>query len=208
MRMTRALVAAVLLAAGCGSTPPAGDATPAPTFQQSASPEATTTAMPTERATDPPPTATPQPAALGTRDAPFPLGTEFTIDDWRVTVVSVELDAWDVIEAENQFNDPPAEGRQFVMFRVAATYEGDETGNPWLDLSWAIVGSAGNTFGTSMDDNCGVIPDPLRDQGETFPGGRVEGNECVSVESSQLIGATIRVQAGFLGDDRVFVALD
>lgn len=147
-------------------------------------------------------------AALGTRDNPLPLGTRIEMGEWTLAVTEVNPDAADEVLAENQFNDPPVEGRQFVLFTVDATYEGDDSGTAWLDLSWAIVGSAGNTFGTAMDDYCGVIPRPLNDTGETFPGGSVTGNVCVSVDSAQVDGATIRIEESFSFDDtRAFFAL-
>ncbi len=126
-------------------------------------------------------------------------------------MTDVTKDATDLIMAENEFNDPPADGRQFVMFAVEATYDGEESGDPWLDFSWAIVGSGGNTFGASgdMEDYCGVIPNSLGDQGETYPGGSVSGNVCYGVASDQVDGATIRIEKTFSFDDtRAFFALD
>lgn len=147
-------------------------------------------------------------SALGTRDNPLDIGTRIEMGDWTVAVTEVVLDAEDAVMGENQFNDPPADGRQFVMFTVDATYEGDESGQAWLDFDWAIVGSAGNTFGSSMDDYCGVIPNSLDDTGETFPGGNVTGNVCVSVDSAQIDGATIRLEELFSFEDtRAFYAV-
>ena len=124
-------------------------------------------------------------------------------------MTEVTLDATEQVMAKNEFNDPPVEGRQFVLFTVDATYEGEESGTAWLDFSWAIVGAAGNTFGTAMDDYCGVIPNSLDDTGETYPGGNVSGNVCVSAESSQVEGATIRIEEALSFDDtRAFYALD
>lgn len=147
--------------------------------------------------------------ALGTRDNPLEVGTRIEMGDWTLTVTEVTLDATEQVMSENEFNDPPVEGRQFVLFTVDATYEGEESGTAWLDFSWAIVGSAGNTFGTAMDDYCGVIPNPLDDTGETFPGGNVAGNVCVSVDSEQVDGATIRIEESLSFDDtRAFYALN
>jgi hypothetical protein len=145
---------------------------------------------------------------LGTRESPLPLGTVIELDDWSVSVTEVTADATDVVMAENEFNDPPADGRQFVLFRAEATYEGDDSGDPW-DLSWAIVGAGGNTFGgSSTDDYCGVIPDAFDEKGETFPGGSVEGNVCLSVPGDQVDGATILVEDTFSFEDtRVFFAV-
>lgn len=148
-------------------------------------------------------TATTAEEAVGTRSNPLAPGAAFRIGDWELAVTSVEPDAAAVVSAENQFNDPPADGFRYVMFSVTATYVGAESGQPASDLSWAIVGSAGNTF----DDRCGVIPDDFTDGNETFPGGVVSGNVCVAVEAGQLDGATILVEGGF-GDDRTFIALN
>jgi hypothetical protein len=148
-------------------------------------------------------------AALGTRDNPLAIGTRIEMGDWSLAVTDVELDATEAVMAENEFNGPPADGRQFVMFSVDATYEGDDSGTAWLDFSWAIAGAGGNTFGGGMDDYCGVIPDPLNDTGETFPGGEVSGNVCISVDADQIEGATIRVEEALSFDDtRAFYALD
>lgn len=148
-------------------------------------------------------------SALGTRDNPLPLGTRIQMGDWTLTVTEVTLDATEQVLAENQFNDPPVDGRQFVVFSVDATYEGDDSGTAWLDFDWAIVGSAGNTFATGRDDYCGVIPGSLNDTGETFPGGSVSGDVCFSVDSDQVDGATIRIEDWLSFDDtRAFFALD
>ena len=148
-------------------------------------------------------------AALGTRDNPLAVGTTIEMGDWTLSVTEVSLDATDAVMGENEFNDPPVDGRQFVMFNVDATYVGAESGTAWLDFGWGIVGSAGNTFGGgSMDDYCGVIPAPLDDTGETFPDGTVSGNVCISADTDQLDGATIRIEESFSFDDtRAFFAL-
>lgn len=145
---------------------------------------------------------------LGTRDNPLPIGTTITMGDWELSVTDVNLDAAEEIQAENEFNDPPADGRQFVMWEIEATYTGDDSGEPWLDFSWGVVGSAGNTFdGGGMEDYCGVIPNDIMEAGETFPGGTVTGNVCYSVPSDQVDGSTIRIEESFSFDDtRAFYA--
>jgi hypothetical protein len=53
-----------------------------------------------------------------------------------------------------------------------------------------------------------VPPEPLSDNGETFPGGTIAGNQCISVPTEQLEGATIRVEATFsIRGDRTFFGL-
>lgn len=143
---------------------------------------------------------------VGTRSNPAPLGATARIDDWEVTVTEVNKDAADLVAAENMFNEPPADGRSFVMWTVEAEYVGDESGTAWIDLSWKLVGSEGNSFSAGSGDGCGVLPDDLDDAGETFPGGTVSGNVCVSVEAAQIEGGTILVE-GFFGESRTFFAI-
>ena len=202
------LVASAALLAGCGgaNAPAAGsganvvendtteEATPeAP--EEDAAAETTDGPAVEETATE---DATEDATEMGTRENPLPLGTVITMGDWEVTVTDVMLNANDAVAAENEFNEPPVDGRQFVMFGVDATYKGTESGNPWLDFSWGIVGSGGNTFsGGGTDDYCGVIPDDLMEEGEAFPDASVTGNICYSVPSDQVEGSTIRVEDTF-----------
>lgn len=138
----------------------------------------------------------------GTRDNPYPAGTAVEIGDYTVTLAETTTDAWEQIEAENQFNDPPADGRQFVMVPVTAAFDGEDTGWATMDLSIAFVGSGGNTFNFGSDDYCGVVPDSLSDQGEMYAGGSAEGNVCVSVDADQIEGGVWRVEEtlSFNGD--------
>lgn len=153
--------------------------------------------------TEPPPTEAP--AEAGTRENPVPIGTSRIVGDWNVTVNSVDFDAAEVVAAENQFNDPPAEGHVFVMLGVSATYAGTESGTFWIDTSGKILGADGNTF----DDTCGVIPDSLTDAGETFNGATIAGNLCYSVEAAQVDDGLFILEESFsLGEDnRAFFAL-
>lgn len=129
--------------------------------------------------------------------------------DWTLAITDVDVDATDEVLDENEFNDPPVDGRQFVMFSVDATYVGEDSGTAWTDFDFGIVGGQGNTFSTGSDDRCGVIPDDLTDTGETFPDGSVSGNVCFSVESDQIEGGTIRVEEMLSFDDtRAFYALE
>ena len=68
----------------------------------------------------------------------------------------------------DQFNGPPAVGRQVVLFTVEATDEGEASGTAWSDVSWASVGSVVTTFSTGADDRCEVICDGLSNTAETF----------------------------------------
>ncbi|MEO8083374.1 MAG: hypothetical protein ABI780_06090 [Ardenticatenales bacterium] len=159
--------------------------------------------VPTNEPTKPP--ATEAPAEAGTRNNPVPIGTTHKVGDWEVNIVSVDLDAADTVAAENQFNDPPADGHTFVMVNLNAKYVGAESGTFWTEISGKVLGSGGNTF----SDSCGVIPASLTDEGETFGGATITGNLCYSAEAAQLDGALLIFEKSFsLSDDgRTFFAL-
>lgn len=194
--------ALTLLFAGCATPSPSGDGNTIVTAEPAPEPSPEPAPAPEP---EPTPEPEPEPAAeppLGTRENPAPIGAVALVSDWEVQIVDVVLDGTDVVLAENMFNDPPEDGFQYVLLEISATYVGDESGNPMFDLSWAIVGSRGNSF----DDSCGVIPDSFGDNGEAFPGAVVEGFECVAAQSDQLAGATVFVE-GFFSDSRTFFAL-
>ena len=143
-------------------------------------------------------------SGVGTRGNPAPLGSVARVGDWEISVVQVNQDAATVVADENAFNDPPADGLNFVLWNIEATYVGEESGNFWVDTTWKVVGSDGNSF----NESCGVIPDSISDAGETFSGASIAGNDCAAVEASQLEGATLLVEATFsIDDDRTFFAI-
>lgn len=147
----------------------------------------------------------PAAAAAGTRAQPIPVGTPATVGDWTIVFDPTVPDAGEVIAAENQFNDPAPAGKQFVMATVHATYNGAGSKSAWVDTSVQFVGVGGNTFGSSMEDYCGTIPDALNDAGDVFAGATASGNECAAVASDQVAGGSWMVSAGF-GSEPVFFA--
>jgi hypothetical protein len=149
-------------------------------------------------------------AASGeSRDEPIELGETGEIGDYEVAVVDVTPDADDIVAAENQFNEEPAEGTQFYLVRVAVTYTGSETGNPGFDLNFQAVG-AGNVGYTTFEDTCGVTPDDEYSAGELFPDGAAEYNVCWQIDSEDADSLQMYVEPLFsFGDDeRVWFSLD
>lgn len=206
-KLTIILIATGLALTGCQVEDPDGEGAQI-VDRTTAEPEASEPAVDESSPSDEP-SPTPEEAAPGTRTNPLPLNTTARIGDWEVTILSVTKDANEQVMAENQFNDPPAEGRQFVMAEVEATYVGEDSGTFWVDMSDKYYGASGNTFGSSMEDSCGVIPNGMSDQGETFPDGTVTGNLCWSVPTDQIDGGAIIVEASFSMDsDRVFFAIE
>ncbi|WP_149361562.1 hypothetical protein [Lolliginicoccus suaedae] len=194
-----ALVLAVLLT-GCATNPADGSGTRAIEEASSSDAGAADAAgAPTSEQDNSGP-------AFGTRGNPVPTGTTVELGpDWQVNVVSITADATPIVLAENQFNDEPVPGREFVMARISLTYIGEESGTPWLDLTTKYVGADGNAYATGSDDYCGVFPEPFNDINEQFPGATREANQCWSVPSGAVAGGVILVEESFsLDDTRVF----
>lgn len=144
-------------------------------------------------------------AADGTSpDSPLPAGTEVEVGDWTITVSDVELDATEAVLAENEFNEEPADGNQFAMYAVEGTYNGDETGTLWLDLTIGVF--AGGTY---YDDCPNVIPDDLIDSSEVANGADASGNECAEIPSADADGALIYIEDIWSIDDdnRVYLEI-
>lgn len=190
VRKVSAALLAVLLAAtlaGCGS---------------SADGSGTQVVEPAARTEQQKPEA--REAPLGTRQNPVPLGTMVQVGpNWQVAVLEINPDAWEILQQENMFNEPPEAGKQYVMARLRISYAGDESGTPWIELATKYLGSDGNTY----SESCGVTPDPIMDIGEQFPGAVAEGYECWVVPSHAVKGGAIIVEESFsFADTRVFFA--
>lgn len=144
----------------------------------------------------------------GSRESPAPAGSTATLTDWTVVVGATNRDALADVMAANQFNSPPVEGRAFVMAPVTATYTGTDSGTAWVSLGIHFVSGAGQTYGTGVDDYCGVIPSGLSDTGELYGGATATGNVCVSVPAAEVEGGAWVVENQLAFDDvKAFFAL-
>lgn len=118
-----------------------------------------------------------------TRESPLGIGRIGKVGDYDVSVVSVTPYANDVVAAENQFNEPAAEGNQFFMVRVAVTYTGASSGNPSFELNFQAVGASSSSYST-YNNPCGVIPNDQYSVNELFTGGSTEFNVCWEIKSA------------------------
>jgi hypothetical protein len=145
---------------------------------------------------------------VGTRENPMPFSETASIGEWEIQVIDTTPDATQIVMDENQFNDPPAEGNQFFIARVAATYHGDDSGTFWIDVRLRALDDGGVAY-EGMEARCGVIPDNISDAGEVFPGATIEGNTCWSVSSEHVGSLLMIVEPTFSWDrDRLFFALN
>jgi hypothetical protein len=161
--------------------------------------------IPAGQPVPPPPAAGPQaplPQSGASRNDPVPKGVEVPFaGGWNVKVISVTPNATAAVLAENQFNDPPATGKQFFIARLSATYVGE--GHARFDGTYRIraVGNSGVIL-TTFSNGCGVIPDKLPDP-DVFPSGTVTGNLCWEVSASDA-SSLVAVDRPFLMDPSPF----
>ena len=137
----------------------------------------------------------------GTRNNPLPIGETVSSDDWEITL-GTPYEAGAEIAAENPFNDPPEPGMEYWIVPVTATYTGDETGTPWVDIQVNFVGSENRTY--NGFDCAVVIPNSLNDVGALYRNGVAEGNKCVTVPAGA--DGLWSVTAGVMGDPVFFDA--
>jgi hypothetical protein len=208
-KMVVVVVAAVLLLPACNS---GSDDTTA------AVPESTvTTAAPTSTSEAPPPTATTtttagtttttMATAAGTMDDPVPAGTWASVGAVDVVVLANEVDATELVLAENEFNTAPEPGNRFVLWRVAVANGGEQATPLLAKVSFAVAGPSTVVYNTSA--NCGVIPDQLDEFRDVFPGGTVDGNLCWEVADEDAENLVLLVdEFAFSSDRMIFASAD
>lgn len=140
----------------------------------------------------------------GSRTNPIALGSTIRAGEWDVTVIGFERDATDEVLAANPFNDEPEEGHSYALVEAEATYTGDESGLPWLEISFAYVSESGNTSDTYDAEAVGPSPD-FDEIGELYEG--ASGSGYIVLEVPDDDAGLLRVSPGMFGDD-VFVATE
>ncbi len=153
--------------------------------------------------------ASAQRAGDSSREDPLPIGTTFVVDDYEITVLSINPDAEAEVLAENQFNEAAPAGDVMVMVRVGVTYTGNETGDPGWELMYKAVGSENRGYAMS-DKDCGSIPEGEFSVGELFTDGTAEYNLCWMVSEDE--APTLVMYVAPLGssddEDTVWISLD
>ncbi|MCU1633375.1 MAG: hypothetical protein JWM61_2027 [Micrococcaceae bacterium] len=141
----------------------------------------------------------------GTRENPYPIGSVIESDDWRIVVNSVTLAATDAVIAVNQFNEPPAEGSEYILVNYSATYLGDDpNGQMPAFVSLDYVTSDGTTV--NGFDSIAVAPEPIDTTSTLYTDGTATGNKTFAVPTATAGQGVLAVTPGMFGD-KVFVAV-
>ena len=143
-------------------------------------------------------TASPSASASGSSSATasaelLPLGTAAEVGEYSVSVSSVQLNATDAILGFNEFNEAP--DGQYVLITLDVVYNGNEEGDPWLDLTPAFVGSDSRQYDEST---CTATLDL---EGTSVPtlenGGAAQYEVCMDVPATALPGQRVLVEETF-----------
>ena len=121
------------------------------------------------------PTATPPPAGGeegATRANPVSLGAVGSAVQWDIQVLEVIRgdDAWDALLAASEWNDPPSDGFEYVLVKIATERTGDNEAKEIGSVDFDITGSEAVLYESPWLTN----PDPELDA-ELLPGGTTEG---------------------------------
>lgn len=150
---------------------------PASTVVQTIAPTATEAVVATntpEPTPTPEPEATLPPAGPGmSRANPLPFGELHATGDWDLQVIEVVRGqaALDMVMAENQFNEPPPEGYEYVLANLFARYTGTSSTPQAVDTFWLQSTGDANVLYQYV---ALVNPQPVF-QANLLPGGEVTG---------------------------------
>lgn len=128
------------------------------------------------------------------------LGDSAQIGDYRVSVVEVVLDANDIVEQTDEFNDAP--DGQFALALLSVIYTGEGEADPWLDLTIELAGSDARIYDAS--DCWAITPNSAMDVPTLTTGGRADSDVCFDAPPEALEDPRIRVEELFsFADTRV-----
>lgn len=137
---------------------------PVPTEEPTAAPEPTATAEPS-------PTSPPEPGMR--RSNPLAMADVVQAPNWDIEVLEVIRgdEAWSMIQAANQFNDPPPVGMQYILVRLKATSTHSDAESH--SIGQGDFGLTGERL-ILYDNASVVVPEPELNA-ELFAGGEAEG---------------------------------
>ncbi|WP_232488024.1 DUF4190 domain-containing protein [Brevibacterium antiquum] len=143
-------------------------------------------------------------AEEGTRENPYSIGTKISSDAWDMTITSVTLDATDEVLAENEFNEKPDSGNQYMMVDVEMTYTGDAPDGEMPMATFEYVSVGGNTF-DGLDDMV-VAPNALDDMENMYNGATTSGSIAIQIPSEDAEAGVLAVNPDMFAD-KVYVAV-
>jgi len=207
-----ALSVASLILAGCST----GDANGTGAKVVESPAEAATTQAPLPKTENETETEAPQQEPAGTRQNPLPVGTTFELGDYTLTLGATTASPEDTqalaqAEADALYGGDlewvtmPEEGNVIAWAPISGTYNGDQSGDPGMDLVWAYVGPSGK-----VHEVISIAVEPVNDiysVGEMYGGTPFEAAISQEVPLSDADGGVWRIGLSFsIDSEYVFVS--
>jgi len=143
---------------------------------------------------------------VGTSRAnPIPLGSVGSAAQWDIQVLEVLRgdDAWDELLAASTWNEPPAEGFEYVVAKIAAERTGNDEAKAISSVDFEVTGSGAVLYQVPWLTN----PEPELDA-ELLPGGSTEGWLSFSVWEGEKDLILVYDEAWEWDDEPVYFALE
>ncbi|MBF4617831.1 DUF4190 domain-containing protein [Clavibacter sp. VKM Ac-2873] len=144
-------------------------------------------------------------------DDPLPIGTPVTgegIDgpEWQITLGTPILDATAAVLAADPTNGPPADGMQYAVVPVTATYLGSSTGDPLSELAVGFLASDGSQY--SAADSFVQAPAPAFTDADKLlePQGTATGNVVIEIPIEGAADGLWATAPGMIADAYYFRA--
>lgn len=147
---------------------------------------------------------TPEPE-VGSRSNPAEIGSTIEDGDWAVTIDNVNLDATDVIAA-NEFNDPAAEGNVYILVTATVAYNGTVDEGEYYYGTMSYVTDDGKTIEQAWVDTSESGEDDFSMIDPMYPDTTHTGVSAFEVPSKTADKGTIVVTVD-MGSDRKYVAV-
>ncbi|CAQ00368.1 DUF4190 domain-containing protein [Clavibacter sepedonicus] len=144
-------------------------------------------------------------------DDPLPIGTPVTGDgidgpEWQVTLGTPILDATAAVLAAEEGNPPPADGMQYAVVPVTATYLGTTEGDPLSELAVGFLAADGSQY--SAADSFALAPAPAFTDNEELlePQGTATGNVVIEIPIDGAADGLWATAPGMIADAYYFRA--
>lgn len=149
-------------------------------------------------------TTTTRPGQLGSGDGPgrspqqaFAIGTTVEVaKDWKITVVSAEIDANATMAAESSIYKPDT-GKQYVIVRLKIENVGKDPDSVFTNVDLNLLSKTGATINTTFAS----LPDRLDVTTQLQPGGTVTGSMVYQVPKTDLDTLVLLAEPTFTIDE-------
>lgn len=124
---------------------------------------------------------------------PIALGDVADVGEWSIRVVGYRPDATALVLAEGGGNPPPGNGRQYVLIKLEATFNGEGSASFYLSSSWGVGDDSGVQY-DEFTNGCAFVPDGFTGRDDTDEGNAIEGNICFLVDAGDVEGLVLSIR--------------